>query len=382
MSIANAPARAIVRLVLIIVAVALTLYLLYLLRQPIGWLIVAGFIAIAMAGPVSFLQRYMPRGLAIFLAYLGLLLIPVLLGAILLPPIITQLDNLATNAPEYVADVREFIDENGTLRNLDQKYDIGAKLQEEAAKLPGRIGDAAGVLGDIGVGIVNSVFALVTILILSVFMVSGGPGFRNRMLELQPSDRRARLERVLERVADAVASYVGGALVQATIAGVLAYLILLVLGVEFRAPLAVLVFVFDLIPLVGATIGAVLVGIVTLFFNFPTATIAWVVWSIVYQQIENNVIQPQIQKRAVDVHPFVVLVAVLFGATLFGVAGALLAIPVAASIQIAVREWIEWRKAAEAGDAPPPPEPGSPTPTPAAPPGAGPPPQPAAGSGG
>jgi predicted PurR-regulated permease PerM len=382
MSIANAPARAIVRLVLIIVAVALTLYLLYLLRQPIGWLIVAGFIAIAMAGPVRFLHRYMPRGLAIFLAYLGLLLIPVLLGAILLPPIVTQLDNLAANAPEYVADVREFIDENGTLRNLDQKYDIGAKLQEEAAKLPARIGDAAGVLGDIGVGIVNSVFALVTILILSVFMVSGGPGFRNRMLELQPSDRRARLERVLERVGDAVASYVGGALVQATIAGVLAYLVLLVLGVEFRAPLAVLVFVFDLIPLVGATIGAVLVGLVTLFFNFPTATIAWVVWSIVYQQIENNVIQPQIQKRAVDVHPFVVLTAVLFGATLFGVVGALLAIPVAASVQIAVREWLDWRKAAEAGEAPPPPEPGSPTPTPAAPPGAGPPPQPAAGSGG
>ncbi len=114
-----------------------------------------------------------------------------------------------------------------------------------------------------------------------------------------------------------------------------------ILGVPFAAPLSVVVFFFDLIPLVGATIAAIVVGIVTVFANFPTATIVWVIWAIVYQQIENNVIQPQIQKRALDIHPFVVLVSVLFGSALFGVAGALLAIPVAASAQIAVLEW--WR---------------------------------------
>jgi predicted PurR-regulated permease PerM len=111
--------------------------------------------------------------------------------------------------------------------------------------------------------------------------------------------------------------------------------------VPFAAPLSVLTAFFDLIPLVGATIAAIVVGIVTVFVNFPTATIVWVIWAIVYQQLENNVIQPQIQKRALDIHPFVVLVSVLFGSALFGVAGALLAIPVAASAQIAVLEW--WR---------------------------------------
>ena len=99
-------------------------------------------------------------------------------------------------------------------------------------------------------------------------------------------------------------------------------------------------FLLDLVPLVGATLGAIMVGIVTLFNDFPTATIVWAIWSIVYQQIENTVIQPRIQARAVNVHPFVVLVAVLFGSTLFGVLGALVAIPVAAAIQIAVREYV------------------------------------------
>ena len=101
-------------------------------------------------------------------------------------------------------------------------------------------------------------------------------------------------------------------------------------------------------PLVGATLGAILVGIITLFNDFPTDTIIWVIWSIVYQQVENNIIQPRIQARAVQVHPFVVLMSVLFGSTLFGVLGALLAIPVAAAIQISIIEYNRFRQPDEA----------------------------------
>jgi predicted PurR-regulated permease PerM len=149
--------------------------------------------------------------------------------------------------------------------------------------------------------------------------------------------------------------------------------VLSILGVPFAAPLAVVIFFLDLIPLVGATIGAVLVGVVTLFADFPTATIVWVIWSIVYQQIENNVIQPQIQRRAVDINPFLVIVAVLFGATLLGVLGALVAVPLAASIQIALREYLDYRDISPRRPAPhadppplPPPEgPAEPGPAPA-----------------
>ena len=132
-------------------------------------------------------------------------------------------------------------------------------------------------------------------------------------------------------------------LAQATLAAVLAYILLTILGVPFAAALAIVIFFADLVPLVGATIGALIVGLVTLFTDFPTATIVWAIYSVVYQQLENTLIQPQIQKRAVNVHPFIVLVSVLFGATLLGVIGALVAIPVAASVQIAIREWWAFR---------------------------------------
>ena len=126
-----------------------------------------------------------------------------------------------------------------------------------------------------------------------------------------------------------------------------------------------LVFFFDLIPVVGATIAAFLVAIVVAFVNFPIALIIWVVFAIVYQQFENYVIQPQIQKRATEIEPFIILVAVLCGATLFGIIGALLAIPTAAAIQISVTEWREYRRSlitegVSAGNQPPSPPRGRP----------------------
>ena len=174
-------------------------------------------------------------------------------------------------------------------------------------------------------------------------------------------------------MADAVASYVAGALFQAVIAGLVTFIVLTILGVPFRGPLALIVGLFSLIPLVGATIGAVMIGLVTLFSDFPTATIVWIIWSIVYQQVENNLIQPQIQKRAVNVNPFLTIVAVLFGATLLGVLGALVAIPIAASIQIVLREYMDLRTLSIKAHPPePPPEPPEPPPEPPAPPGTGP----------
>jgi predicted PurR-regulated permease PerM len=199
------------------------------------------------------------------------------------------------------------------------------------------------VLGGIGLGLVNSLFALFTILVLAAFLLGSGRIWVDRALELRPPEHRARIRVALDHMSRAVGSYVGGALAQATVAAISAWIVLIILGVPFSAALAIIVFFADLIPLVGATLGAIIVGIVTVFVDFPTATIVWTIFSIVYQQVENTLIQPQIQRRAVDVHPFIVLVSVLFGATLLGIIGALVAIPVAASVQIAVREWWRYR---------------------------------------
>ena len=151
-------------------------------------------------------------------------------------------------------------------------------------------------------------------------------------------------------MAQAVAGYVAGALLIALIAGVTTYIVLTILGVPFRGPLALIAGLFSLIPLIGATIAAVLIGLVTVFNDFPTTTIIWVIWAIAYQQFENHVIQPQVQKRTVNVQPFITIVAVLFGATLLGVLGALVAIPIAASIQILLREYVDLRTMSHQGE--------------------------------
>ncbi len=357
--------RSILRVVLVIVGVALALYVAYLLRRPISWLIVAAFLAVALSGPIGFFAKRMKRGPAVVLVYLGVVLVPLLLGALLVPPVVGQAEELVDRAPGYAADVTDFVNDNETLRDLESDYDLTGELQEQAGALPGKIGSAAGTVQDIGVGLVNGVFTTVTILILSLFMVVGGRGWIEAGLRTQPPDRAERLRRTLDRIGVAIRNYVGGALLQASIAAVLTFIVLKILGVPFAGPLAVITFFFDLIPVVGATIGAVVVGVVVLFVNFPVGLIVWVIWAIVYQQLENYVIQPQIQRRAVAVQPFVVLVSVLFGSTLFGIAGAILAVPVAASVQIILAEFWRYGRGASATPESPAPPAGAPRQAPA-----------------
>jgi predicted PurR-regulated permease PerM len=338
-------ARDVLRVVLTVVLVVLTLYLIYVLRRPLTWIFIAGFLAIALSGPVNWLHRRSGRrALSIAIVYIALILVPVFLAAILVPPIVEQLNNLINNLPAYVSDLQDLVNENDTLRDLEEDYNITAELQKQASTLPGRVGDAAGILSDIGLGLVNSIFAAITILVLSLFMIGSGRGWLDWLADRQGTERSVWLKRLFDRIGNAVGNYVAGALGQALIAGVLAYIVLLILGVPYAGSLAVVIFLLDLVPLVGATLGAILVGIITLFNDFPTTTIIWAIWSVVYQQIENNVIQPRIQARAVSVHPFVVLTSVLFGSTLFGVLGALLAIPVAAAIQISIVEYNRLRR--------------------------------------
>jgi predicted PurR-regulated permease PerM len=338
------PARTILRVVVIVVLAVMALYLIYLLRKPLGWVFFATFIAVALSGPVNRLNRHMKRGFAIAIVYLAVVLIPVGLTALVVPPLVTQGTNLAEDLPNYANDVQDYVNKNKRLRELDDKYDLTGQLQKQANQLPGKIGDAAKVLSDIGLGLVNSIFALVNILILSIFIVAGGRQWTEAAIRLRPEIERERLRRILDHTASAVGGYVQGALTIALIAGVQAFIVMELLGVPFAAPLGVIAGLASLIPLVGATVAAILIGLVTLFNDFPTDTIIWAVWAVVYQQIENNIIQPQVQRRTVQVQPIIVLVAVLFGSTLMGIVGAIVAIPLAASIQIAVREWWSWRQ--------------------------------------
>jgi predicted PurR-regulated permease PerM len=355
--------RAVLRTVLVVVGVVLALVLIYILRKPLTWIFIAGFIAIALSAPITFLEQRMRRGFAIAIVYVALILAPFALIGLLVPPIVTQANNLVQNLPDYAQEVTDFVNKNAQLRKLQEDYDITGKLEEQARKLPSRLGDAAGVLSSIGLGIVNSIFAGVTIIVLSVFMAGSGRRFLDAWARRYGPEREAWLHNLFGRIGTAIGNYVAGALVQATVAGVTSWIMLMILGVNYALPLAVIIFLLDLVPLVGATLGAIVVGIVTVFSDFPIDTIIWTVYAIVYQQVENNVIQPRIQARAVQLEPLVVLISVLFGSTLFGVLGALLAIPIAASIQITIREYVTLRRLAIVPSTTTPgPEPSSPAP--------------------
>src|SRR5690349_10921569 len=179
--------RAVLRIVGILIVSGIGLYLVYLLQRPITWIIIAAFIAIALSAPVAILEKQTRRrGRAIALVYLGVILVPVLIGAILVPPLVKETNKLVDQVPSYANDVTKYVEKNKTLRKIERDYNVTGKLQEQAAKLPSKLGGAAGVLSNIGLGIVNSLFAGVTILILSIFMIGSGGRWIDSAIRSRP----------------------------------------------------------------------------------------------------------------------------------------------------------------------------------------------------
>jgi predicted PurR-regulated permease PerM len=335
MSSAGPSSRAIVRIVLTIAATVGLIYLLYLARGTLLLVFISVFLAVALGPAVAFFRRRgLPRALSILLVYVAIAASIFGVGLLVVPPIVSQVDGLAKNIPNYVHDLRN----NKQFRKYDDKYHISAKLNEQARKLPSHLGQAAGALQSITVGVFGALVQLVTVLTMTFFLLLDGERLAGFLLGLRGPEREERFRRIAGDIYRSIAGYVAGNLLISVLAGLTTYLTLSVLGVPFAVPLAVLMAFLDLIPLVGATLGGVAIAIVTLFNDFPTSTIVWVVVFIVYQQIENNVIQPVVYRRTVDVAPLAVIVAILIGGSLLGILGALVAIPVAAAIQIVIRD--------------------------------------------
>lgn len=330
--------RLIAKVVVVACVVLAALYLVYLIRSVVGLFLIAVLLAVAIAPPVNWLdRRRVPRWVAILLVYLAGAGAIFGIGLLIVPPLVTGVENLSSDLPGYVQDLRN----NPTFRKYDNRYGITQKLRQQARQLPSKLGEAAGTLRDVTVGVFSSFVKLFSILVIAFFLAKDGDrilafGFR----QLSP-EREKRVRAVASDVSDAVSGYVFGNFVISVLAGLVTYVTLTVLGVPFALPLAILFGFFDLVPLVGATLGGILVGIVVAFTNFPLGLIVWVVVLIVYQQIENNMIQPFVYGRAVELHPLIVIVAILIGAALLGVLGALVAIPAAAAVQAVVRDY--WR---------------------------------------
>jgi predicted PurR-regulated permease PerM len=346
--------RAVAKVVLVAAAVVAVLYLAYLIREVIGLFVIAVFFAIAIAPAVNWLdRRRVPRWVAILLVYFSIAAAIFGIGLVIVPPLVTGVESLSSDLPGYVNDLRH----NETFREYDNRYHITQKVKQQANQLPSKLGDAAGTLRDVTVGVFSRFVQLFSILVITFFLVKDGWRLLEFFYRQLSEEREERFRRIAGDISDAISGYVFGNFVISVLAGLVTYVTLRIIGVPFALPLAILFGFFDLIPLVGATLGGILVGLVVAFAaDFPIGLIVWVAVLILYQQVENNMIQPFVYGRAVQLHPLIVIVAILIGAALLGVLGALMAIPAAAAVQAVVRDY--WRfshpeqETTDAGDPP------------------------------
>src|SRR6185437_5766732 len=191
-------------------------------------------------------------------------------------------------------------------------------------------------------GVISIVVGAITIAFMTFFMLLEGPTWADRLYGLLPQRSQPRWRAVGRAIYRTVGGYVTGNLLISLIAGGLTTVVLLIMGVPYAVALGLIVGILDLIPLAGATIAAIIVGAVAFLHSVP-AGIVVVVFFIVYQQVENHILQPVVYGRTVQLSPLVVLISVLIGAELAGVLGALGAIPVAGSIQVLINDWLAHR---------------------------------------
>jgi predicted PurR-regulated permease PerM len=329
-------AGAVVRGVLIVTACALVLYLVWRVRVVVRLVAISLFLALALIPVIDALAAKIrvPRALIILIVYVVLIASVAVIGYVVVPSLVKEVGQLSHDAPRYAADLRH----NATFRRYDNRYHITAKLVRDARRLPQLLGHLVGPLKDVTVQAASFIGEVVTVLALGFLLLLHGREYVNLGLSLT-GDREERYRRVVIDINKAVADYVLGNIVISVLATVATWIVLSILGVPYALSLGFLVGFFDLIPLVGATLGAIVVAVATVAVDFPTATIVWLAFIIVWQRFEDYVIQPLVYGRTLRVNPIVTIVSVLAGASLLGILGALLAIPTAAAIQIVLREW-------------------------------------------
>jgi predicted PurR-regulated permease PerM len=325
------------------VLVGLALLLVYLAWNVLSWIVVAMFLAIALNPAVEALERRgMGRPLAASVVFFLALLVLTGIGFLVIPPLVSQVTDFVDAVPDFVDDLTAG---RGPLGWLQDEYQIVDRVREaiERQGAAGVLGLSAGVL-DVVRSVVTAVVGVITIVFLTYFMLLEGPRTIDGFLRLVPEQARPRYERVGRDVYRSISGYVTGNLLISLVAGTLATIVLFAVGSEFAIALGLLVAVLDLIPLAGATLAAIVVSTVVFIETDWLRCLIVIVFFIAYQQFENHVLQPLVYGRTVQLSPLAVLCAVLVGAQLAGILGALLAIPVAGSLLAIAREILQYRQ--------------------------------------
>ncbi|HEV8572445.1 MAG TPA: AI-2E family transporter [Actinomycetota bacterium] len=288
----------------------------------------------------SLMRRGLPRGVAVASIFLTGLVVVAGFLALVLPTVIREIAGLVAAAPGYLERAQQ---DSSLLADLDQRFNLIEGLQSLGRNLPTTV-----------LSFVRSftafVFNTLTVIILTIYFATAMPGIRRGVAALLERERREEFEGILEESIQRVGGYVLGQLTLGAIAGVTTFIALSVLGIPYAAALAFWVALTDLIPTIGALLGA-LVGVVVAAFVGLPQFIGTAAFFLVYQQVENYVIGPRVMRQAIDMSAAAVITAVLIGGSLAGFVGALLALPVAAIIKITVRELFVERRVARVREA-------------------------------
>jgi predicted PurR-regulated permease PerM len=335
--------RTILAVIGIVLSVAIVLAVIWISRQVLTWIIVAVFLSLALNPAVEYFQRVGLRRRGAATAVTVLLTIAALvgLGSLFIPTLVNEARGFADALPGYVNDVSEG---RGPLGRLAKRYELEERVREAvsdggAARLLGLSGTAIAVTK----GVLTFVVAVVTIAFMTFFMLLEGPRWMERFYGLLPEDSRDTWRGIGRDIYRTVGGYVTGNLLISVIAGITSTIVLLVMGVPYAVALGLLVAILDLIPLAGATLAAIIVSTVA-FIDWIPAGIVVLIFFIVYQQVENHLLQPLVYSRTVQLSPLAILISVLIGAKIAGILGALAAIPVAGTIQVLLLAWLAARR--------------------------------------
>lgn len=340
-----------VRLGLVILGFVVAIYLVIQAQQPLTILGVALFLALALNPPVSYIAKRLPGRSRTGATALAYLLVVFFLGSLMflvVPPVIEQSSKFASTVPQLIDDVsnqRHLIDDFVQRYNLQEQLD--QSIENAKSQASAVANDIGKLLVNGATSVLNGALTVVIILVLSFLMLIEGPEWMGRVWGLYDDPKRLDRHRsIVYKMYRVVVGYVNGQLSVAMIAAVSAMIVIVLLSVfgllpvNLALPLAAIIFLMDLIPMVGATIGAVIVTLV-LLLNSTTAAIIFAAYFFIYQQVENNWISPSIQSKKVELSALSVLAAILIGVALFGFIGAIISIPIAGCIRVLMVDHLE-----------------------------------------
>ena len=311
------------------------LYCLYKVRSVLLLVFVAAFLAVGLDPAVDWLERKgLKRGLAVAAIFLALVLVIVGFIADVVPPLVAQVTEFATNLPDYIDNLAK---RNQRLADYLNENDISEKLREQVSSAPTQIGGSLGTVAGVAGSVLGKIFNALTVIVLTIYFSLSLRRTREGSLKLVPKTRRTRFKALADPILEKIGAYIAGNVAVSIIAGVVSFIFFVIAGVPYPVALALWVAIADLIPLVGATLGMIPAVIVAFFMGWPLG-VATLVFFLIYQQIENYVIVPRVMTRAIDISPAAVLLAALIGGSLLGFVGALIALPFAAAVKLLAQE--------------------------------------------